>query len=500
MQSDVAAIGRQQRFAAAENFASSEPYSLLPFRFARIPSVPDKILITTETGDYLFVDQSVLKPLIEGSLAASDPAYRDLIAKGVIAHQAGMTITLRRLSSQYRSKKKFIFQGPTLFIFVVTLRCDHSCHYCQVSRRSESASNFDMTEGAARTAIDRLFESPGSNITVEFQGGEPLLAFARVQQIVLEITRRAPVSGKSISFSMTTTMHHATPEMLAFLRDHSVAISTSIDGPAFLHDRHRPNGRHDAHARTMRALEDARRVLGTHSISALTTITRTALDHPEAIIDSYVDAGFRSIFLRPLSPFGFASRSENKIGYPMHEFIAFYKRSLDHIIRLNARGTEIVEVYASILLTHIMTPHPTGYVDLRSPLGAGLGTLVFNYDGYVYPSDEARMLAETGDPSLRLGDLTDSYYSYVSSPVFRLLLETGIAETQPGCSDCAYLPYCGSDPIASIARSGTPTGHTFRSAHCRKHMALFDLLFAYISEGDPQTMRLFASWLAPQRH
>ncbi len=96
-------------------------------------------------------------------------------------------------------------------------------------------------------------------------------------------------------------------------------------------------------------------------------------------------------------------RSESKTGYPMHDFVAFYRRALDHIIDLNARGTEIVEVYASTLLTHIMTPHTAGYVDLRSPVGAGLGTLVFNYDGYVYPSDEARMLTETGDPSLRLG-------------------------------------------------------------------------------------------------
>jgi His-Xaa-Ser system radical SAM maturase HxsB len=500
MPSDVADVGRRPRFLPAEDYASPESYSLLPFRFTRVSSLPHRVLITTETGEYLFVDESVLKPLVDGSLAASDPAYRDLVSKGVIADDAGMAITLRRLASQYRSKKSFIFQGPTLFIFVVTLRCDHSCHYCQVSRRSENASIFDMTEDTALAAIDRLFESPGSDVTIEFQGGEPLLAFPRVRQIILEIARRAPNSGKSISFSMTTTLHHATPEILAFLKDHSVAISTSIDGPAFLHDRHRPNGARDAHAKTIRALEEARRVLGAHSINALATITRAALEYPEAIVNSYVDAGFRSIFLRPLSAFGFAMRSESKTGYPMHDFVAFYRRALDHIIDLNARGTEIVEVYASTLLTHIMTPHTAGYVDLRSPVGAGLGTLVFNYDGYVYPSDEARMLTETGDPSLRLGAVTDSYHVLISSPVFRLLLEAGIAETQPGCSDCAYLPYCGSDPVASIARRGAPIGHTFQSAHCRKHMALFDLLFAYISEGDPQTLRLFASWLVPQRH
>lgn len=93
----------------------------------------------------------------------------------------------------------------------------------------------------------------------------------------------------------------------------------------------------------------------------------------------------------------------------MKEFVAFYARALEYMLALNAIGIEISEAYASILLTHILTPHSTGYVDLQSPQGAGSGTLVFNYDGNVYPSDEARMLAETGNGSLCLGRITSRY-------------------------------------------------------------------------------------------
>jgi hypothetical protein len=75
------------------------------------------------------------------------------------------------------------------------------------------------------------------------------------------------------------------------------------------------------------------------------------------------------------------------------------------------------------------------------------------------------MLAETGNASLRLGSVTTPFNELMSSPVLRLLLEAGIAETQPGCSDCAYFPYCGADPVATIARTGAPIGHTFSSAH-----------------------------------
>src|SRR5262249_8386551 len=37
---------------------------------------------------------------------------------------------------------------------------------------------------------------------------------------------------------------------------------------------------------------------------------------------------------------------------------------------------------------------PIFYVDLRNPAGIGLGTLVYNYDGKIFASDEGRMRAE----------------------------------------------------------------------------------------------------------
>jgi hypothetical protein len=42
------------------------------------------------------------------------------------------------LATKYRTKKSFLAGFTALHIFVVTLRCDHSCLYCQVSRVSES--------------------------------------------------------------------------------------------------------------------------------------------------------------------------------------------------------------------------------------------------------------------------------------------------------------------------------------------------------------------------
>jgi His-Xaa-Ser system radical SAM maturase HxsB len=499
MGSDAGLRARRPEFLPQAAYSSAAGYTLLPFRFRHLNDGSGHTLVTSETGEFTCLPRELLAPLVAGELAPDDTHHLELTAKSIITSDEGLAITVRRLASQYRSRKSFIFEGPSLILFVVTLRCDHSCHYCQVSRRAETAAGFDMSETDALAAIDRLFEVPAKHITVEFQGGEPLLAFDRVRQIVLEISRRQLASGKRIAFTMTTTLHYATVEILEFLKQHDFAISTSLDGPREIHDRHRPIPSHDSHARTLVAIERARLALGSDSISALTTATRESLKDPEAIVDSYLAAGFKSIFLRPLSPFGFATRTEGKIGYPMKEFVAFYARALDYMLALNARGIEISEAYASILLTHILTPHSAGYVDLRSPQGAGSGALVFNYDGRVYPSDEARMLAETGNNRLCLGDVHTPYDELMASPVLRLLLETGIAEAQPGCSDCAYLPYCGADPVATIARTGAPIGYTLGSAHCQRHMGLFDILFGHLLAGDAQTIAILRSWVPIRR-
>jgi His-Xaa-Ser system radical SAM maturase HxsB len=484
--------GRMQCRPLAD-FRPTEPYRLLPFRFARIPGIDGRVLVTSEVGEFEFLSDDEFRAFIDGRLDRESDTYANLEARHFLA-PGNPDTAIRLLAAKYRTRKSFLRGGPALHVFVVTLRCDHSCHYCQVSRRALGESRFDMSEETARAAIDRLFESPARTLTVEFQGGEPLAAFHRIRQITETIVERNRLAGKTLTFTITSTLQLATDEMLAFFREHGFHLSTSIDGPEWLHDANRPVPTRDSYRRTLAALERAREALGFDRVTALTTLTRRSLEHPEAIVDEYVRLGFRSVFLRPLSPFGFAVRSERKIGYSTQEFLAFYGRALDHIVDLNRKGTVIDEAYAGLLLAHILTPFPTGYTDLRSPTGSGLGALVYNYDGGVYASDEGRMLAETGDHTFRLGSVHDSYASLIGSDAFQLLLATGVAEVLPGCSDCAFLPYCGADPVFNLAREGDPVGNRPASDHCRKHTGLFNLLFRRLAEADPFVMRLFASW------
>src|SRR5260370_18084999 len=139
----------------------------------------------------------------------------------------------------------------------------------------------------------------------------------------------------------------------------------------------------------------------------------------------------------------------------MDEFLPFYRQALDYIIELNRQGINFVEKYSQILLTKILTPFTTGYVDLQSPAGAGIGVAVYNYDGDVYVTDESRMLAEMGDEEFKLGNVHhDSYAQMFGGDLIRRIAASSCIESIPGCCDCAFQPFCGADPVFNYATQG----------------------------------------------
>ncbi len=159
------------------------------------------------------------------------------------------------LAAQHRTRKLFTTEDPSLHIFVVTLRCDHRCPYCQVTPRLVSERGFDMTRNTADAALDLVFESRAPCLTIEFQGGESALAFERIRYIVERAETRQRLPGQQVRFVMATTLHLLTDAMLAFCRDHKIELSTSLDGPAHVHNANRINRTRDSFERTVAACQ-----------------------------------------------------------------------------------------------------------------------------------------------------------------------------------------------------------------------------------------------------
>lgn len=464
---------------------------ILPFRFLRRG---ERVLVTSLAGEHVWLPAGDFGRLVAGGLGADDPVRADLEAIQVLAG-ASPELARHLLAVKLRTRAAWMAEFTRLHLFVITLRCNQSCPYCQVSRAAETPdARFDMAPATALRAVALMFESPARSLTVEFQGGEPTLRFDLVRLIVEEVERRNAIERRRVRFVLASNATDLSPEVLAYMRDHGIVLSTSLDGPADLHDANRPyqSRRTSCHADVLRNLDAARDALGERAVSALMTTTRRSLCRAGDIVAEYRRLGLRSIFARSLSPFGFAARG--RAPYSTDEFLAFYNTLLSEVIAANRSGYAMTEIFARLLSRRILTHFPTGYVDLQSPAGAVIGAIVYNYDGDVYPSDEARMLAESGDRSLRLGSVFDGYASLVDGPIARALVDASIHASMPGCGDCALSPWCGADPVYHWATQGDPVGRRPDSEFCRKHMATLLHVLDLLEGPDLFARQLLVAW------
>lgn len=467
-------------------------YALLPFRF--LPLDSRRYIAVNDVGEWQILERPQLEALVKKSLPSGSSLYRALKAKHFLTDSTSNVAT-DLLTLKLRTKRNRIADFTSLHMFVVTLRCNHSCKYCQVSRQSEDRSAFDMTPEMAAKAIDFTFRSPAPAIKIEFQGGESLLNFELIKYIVLEAKKRNLTERKNLAFVIATNLSVLEDQVVDFCREHDILISTSLDGPEDLHNANRPKGGNDSYKLTIENIRRAREALGADKVSALMTTTKASLSRVKEIIDEYIQQQFSGIFLRSLSPYGFAIKTNYFLEYESDEWLKFYYEGLDYIIDLNKKGVFFAEHYTTLMLQQMLTPYGTGFVNLQSPAGFGIAGIIFNYNGEVYPSDEARMKAEMGDKVFRMGNLlSNSYEEMMLSPALLSPLEDTVAESVPMCEECAFLPYCGSDPDYHYATQGDVVGHKAFSGFCKKNMGVLRYIIKKM-EDDPDARKILESWV-----
>jgi His-Xaa-Ser system radical SAM maturase HxsB len=481
------------RFLPSGAFNAPEhPIQPLPYRFERVGG---GYLVSNIVGDFLKLTADEFRRLSELSVVPGDGLYEKAFASHLIWRE-GHTAQLQLVAARLRSRMAFLREPSALQVFVVTLRCEHSCPYCQVSRQSTDKSRFDMSEQTAERALAIAMQAPASRIKIEFQGGEPLLNFPLIEKIVAKAKAAAPKSGKRVDFVITSNLALLTDEILTFCKAEQVLLSTSLDGPADLHNRNRPRPGGNSYELAVKGIRSAQRVLGAGSVGALMTTTEASLDRVEDIIDEYVALGLDGIFLRPLSPYGFAVKTKQIKKYDAKRWLAFYKRGLDYILTLNRSGRQFFEFYTMLLLRRMFSDRPIGYVDLRSPAGIGLGALVYNYDGRVFASDEGRMLAEMGDNTFELGHVdTADYRSLVLSDKLIDLIGSSLSQCAPECSTCVYESHCGADPVYHHATQRDPVGIKPLSGFCQRQKGVFGVLLDLL-DGSPADAAVLRQWSA----
>lgn len=449
----------------------------------------NQVLMTNDLGKYAFIDSNDLSKVLTGNVDLESPLGKTLLDSMMIYDESNISYSA---DNKYalREIKGYLNNATSLHIFVVTTLCNMRCVYCQANN-GHNDSHLVMSKEIAEKSVDIALQSPEPNLCFEFQGGEPLLNFDIVKHIIEYAEENK--GNHEIVYSLVSNLTLITDEILEFLVNHNVGISTSLDGPEDVHNANRPFADGSPTFGEVKKKIEKLQSRGIH-VGAIETTTKKSIDNPERIVRTYAELGFDSIFLRPLTPLGKAKLHWDEIGYTSDEFIAFYNRALDEIIRCNLQGTYIKEDHASILIKRIKG-ESVNYMELRSPCGAGTGQLAYYADGNIFTCDEGRMFSEMGDDTFKLGNVFESSYKdVVGNSVCKTVCSASILETIPSCCDCVYQPYCGTCPVVNYAMEGDLIEKQPRGYKCRIYAGILDAIFSKFQEDERDIISILNSW------
>ena len=462
----------------------------------RFRKLGKKYLLANDLGDFIFLEEKEFKDFTQGKLKKNNTIYRKLDNKHFTSESWSCQDCQARMIQRYAHRHEYLNQGSSLHIVVITLRCDHACVYCHASSKSMARKDLDMTKKTAKKVVDVIFQTISPDIIIEFQGGEPLANFEIVKFIADYALEKNKKAKKRLRFSLVSTLTLLDDKKLDWLHSRKIAICSSLDGPEKLHNKNRPmiTGK-NGYFLTVRGIKKLRNKYKDlhYRINALMTTTRYSLPFWKEIVDEYVKLGF-DIHLRPLNPFGMAKNLQKVIGYTAEEFVEFYKKALEYIIKLNIRGVNINERMATMIVQKVFTDDDPNFLDLRSPCGASIGQIAYHYNGDVYTCDEGRMIGQMGDQAFKIGNVyKNTYEEIVSSPITKSLCVASILEGLSGCSDCVYLPYCGVCPVFNYSEGKNIFPQTPNNFRCQINKGILDYLFRKFE--DAKSLKVFKKWI-----
>jgi hypothetical protein len=205
------------------------------------------------------------------------------------------------------------------FKIAVTSSCCLRCTHCFIDKdRPET-----IKREAALEAVDGFLRSPGKNKTLEIYGGEPLMEFALVKEIITAARAAARKLGKDLAVSVASNGILAERRHLEYMAENGIRFSISFSGGRETHDLNRrfPSGRG-----TFLALKKKIPLLlsvpglGLHVIFCI---------HPRRVVSAFEDfkslvgLGFRNIGIECVHGFPWRERDYSLFSAAMMSITAF---------------------------------------------------------------------------------------------------------------------------------------------------------------------------------
>lgn len=180
--------------------------------------------------------------------------------------------------------------------------CNLNCSYCFASQGKYHGDRALMSFEVGKRALDFLIENSGTrrNLEVDFFGGEPLMNFDVVKQLVGYARSVEKQKGKNFRFTLTTNGMLVDDDVIEFANREMSNVVLSLDGRKEIHDRYRVdyagNGSFDKIVPKFQKFVSAR---GGKNYYMRGTFTHANPDFLEDI-KAMLDLGFTELSMEPV--------------------------------------------------------------------------------------------------------------------------------------------------------------------------------------------------------
>jgi radical SAM protein with 4Fe4S-binding SPASM domain len=148
------------------------------------------------------------------------------------------------------------------------------------------------------------------------------------------------------------------------------------------------------------------------------------------------------------------------------------------------------EFYFTHSLRRVLSFGMEQHVNIRNPNLLGTNYVLIDYDGTIYPTDEARMLARIGRVDLSIGHVATG----IDTARREVLNTASMNNFDPDCIHCIYQPFCGTDVVDDLSRYGRLDVPRYATWFCQRQMAVFDKIMELIYRDDDATKASLAHW------
>ncbi len=323
--------------------------------------------------------------------------------------------------------------------------CNLNCSYCFASQGKYHGERALMSFEVGKRALDFLIENSGTrhNLEVDFFGGEPLMNWNVVKELVAYARVQEKIHNKNFRFTLTTNGVLVDDEVIDFCNKEMSNVVLSLDGRPEVHDRLRVDymGRGSYDLIVPKFQEFVKR-RGGKNYYMRGTFTHNNIDFTNDIFHM-ADLGFTELSMEPVvcAPTDAAALTEEDLPVLFDQYEILAKE----MIKRKKEGRPFTFYHYMLDLTH----GPCIYKRI-SGCGSGTEYMAVTPTGDLYPCHQF-----VGDTKYLLGNIWDGVTNKDIQNEFKLCN----AYAREECNDCWAKLYCSGGCAAnSYHASGKITG------------------------------------------